>query len=173
VKVLYATRIILPKSDTVVRRPDSAAKYVTQIQIANAVPGEPILMVTGQANDPVLPTVTNFDRRPVSPAVAHRSALQTSTNGTDGTFQLRAAIKKHFDRDNNNPNGLPTWLWRKIILEYAEGVDVLNAQQIENIIEYGRDRSNIMDEHHNQAKGETHQVWHVLEELDCFTYKMK
>lgn len=173
VKVLYAARIILPKSEDSTRKADSASKYVSHIQIANAVPGEPILMIIGQTNTPVLATVTQFDRQPVSPAVAHLSALQTHTKGNSGTVELRAPIKKHFDRDSNNPKGLPTWLWKKIILEYAEGTGVLNTQQIEKIVEYAGNRSNIMDEQHNQAKGETHQVWHVLEELECLTYEMK
>ena len=100
-------------------------------------------------------------------------SAQGKTNGS-GTHELQMppGVKKPFDQDEHNPKNLPTELWKRIIILYAGASDVLSDAQIDNVLAYARDRSNIEGEQHNQARGDAHQVWHVLEHLDCFTYTM-
>ena len=170
-KVLFASRVILPQVDqeNVVSR---GSKFIAEMQIVNAVPGEPVLAVIGESTEPSLPVVTEFDRRPAIPIASQRSLFHGRVSGAKGIAELSGPIKKPFDRDSRNPKDFPTWLWKRIIVEYAEGDGILNSQQAENIIEYAKDRSNLREEQQNQAKGESHQLWHVLEQVDCLTYTL-
>ena len=165
-KVLFASRVILPPS-TSRGNGLATAKHATEMQIVKAVPGEPVLAVTGLSEHPKLPAV-----------VSGRTLTCSVPNGehhtTNGTKRLQAPllVSKSFDRDLSNPKGLPTSLWKRIFVEYADGEGILNEQQVENIVEYAGDRSNLKDEQQNHAKGKAHQVWHVLEQIDCLTYEL-
>jgi hypothetical protein len=172
VKVLYAARVILPPSLN--RKTDGSAVDTSQLAESPTPLGESFVIITTKSYKKYTPAITSFDRCTVSPS-GRLSLLQDPTNGTNGTAMLRTPIEieKHFERDMYSPKGLPTPLWVKIFVEYAEATDVLNEKQVDNIIRYATDRSNIGEERHAQVKGESHQIWHVLEQLDCFTYELK
>jgi hypothetical protein len=169
-KALYAARVVLPRASHNLSNGMGTA-YASKLAILSSPPGEPIVAVTETSQSAVTAEISSTAQPPERRADSPLHGPGASSN----TMKLSISIKidKQFERDARNPKGFPTWIWQKIIWEFAGGADILNDEQVDDIIIYARDRSNIAEELQTMAKGESHQVWHVLEQLDCFTYELK
>ena len=168
-KVLYAARVILPPTPTHGSEGDEV-ELTLRPAVVNGSTTPSVLGVTEESG--LAAQLTAFPQPPKSRADSPLIELGPKCVASTKKPQTLIKIEKSFERDPRNPKTFPTWLWEKIFVEFAGGVNVLNDEQVNNIVKYARDRSNIVEEQQTQAKGESHQMWHVLEQLDCFTYEL-
>ncbi|KIW02517.1 uncharacterized protein PV09_06315 [Verruconis gallopava] len=190
-KILYAARVILPP--IVPKHGSRTVADVSMPSIMPDVPEKTTLLIARKCMEQVtnasrvncaiartktsrIPVVVGYPSKQVKSAQADHVS-QIHSQGNDNNSSLNVATPASTDKgamyDPANPMNLPTAIWRKIFIEYAESANLLSDEQIDKVIRYARDRSNIIAEMHSQAKGQSHQVWHILEQIDCFTYELK
>jgi hypothetical protein len=71
-----------------------------------------------------------------------------------------------------NLGRLPHIVWQQIIKQVADPRSVLTAEQVKQTMAFGSDRGTLAEEREAQAKGETHQIWRLLESTGCLSYKI-
>lgn len=190
-KVLYAARVLIPphKSENASDSPkistnnvlddgpsNAKPKHVPDMPINKRAPENSPLAITSDANHSLCPAIGDSECAPdESSPTRTTSSREQPDRTTNKSFEVHTpmSVVKPFDRHISNPKDLPTKLLVRMVVESAGAHDILSDRQVEVIVEYARDRSNLADERHNQAKGESQQVWHVLEQLDCLTYEME
>jgi hypothetical protein len=65
---------------------------------------------------------------------------------------------------------LPDGIWKQIIQLVADPNEVLSAAQFQFAVEYGTDVATLGGEKELEKKGESHQIWRLLEATSCLSY---
>jgi hypothetical protein len=76
-------------------------------------------------------------------------------------------------RVEENPGGLPGYLWCKILLYAADPNGVLDRKQQASTFVHGSNRRSLAGMVDAQRKGESHQIWHLLSVTGCLAYELE
>ena len=77
------------------------------------------------------------------------------------------------DRNSKNVGDLSDGLWQRIIACAAGTEGILSLEQQKKVIHWGEDRADLGTEGELSGKGQSVQIWNVLEKMGCLTYEMK
>ena len=77
------------------------------------------------------------------------------------------------DRNTKNVGALSDGLWQRIIACAAGTEGILSLEQQKKVIHWGEDRADLGTEGELSGKGQSVQIWNVLEKMGCLTYEMK
>ncbi|OCL14573.1 hypothetical protein AOQ84DRAFT_21349 [Glonium stellatum] len=81
-----------------------------------------------------------------------------------------------YDRDVRNAKNvgnLSDEVWQRIIACAACAEGILSSEQRKRVIRWGEDRTDLGTEGELSGKGQSVQIWNVLEKMGCLTYEMK
>lgn len=134
-------------------------RFVKDMQVTAAAPGEPVLAVTG--------TTALFQAPKITDMLA---------GGESTTTQLPSCINASDDnaiRDPSLPFQLPLHIWKRIFRDAIDPRRVLSDEQVDSVMAYARDRRTLAAEREIRHKDVSVQKWHVLEGTDCLSYKMR
>jgi hypothetical protein len=77
------------------------------------------------------------------------------------------------DRNTRNVGDLSDGLWQRIIACAAGTEGILSLEQQKKVIHWGEDRADLGTEGELSGKGQSVQIWNVLEKMGCLTYEIK
>lgn len=71
-----------------------------------------------------------------------------------------------------SPLNVPQSIWTRILCFATDPKEALSDDQVEVIMSRASSRITMELDRAMQAKGETHQIWHLLEASGCLAYKI-